>query len=83
MIGVERPQLAGERLRGGRPDVADREPDQQPPQRAVPRLVEPVRICWIFFGPKPRSPSNDSAVSAKTSPMSLTRSLSSSAIAVS
>ena len=35
-IAVDRPQLAGQRLRGGRADVADRQRDQDPPQRPLP-----------------------------------------------
>ena len=81
---VERAELAGERLRRRRPDVADRQPDEQPPQRPVPRRLEAVQDLLDLLRPEAAQPLEaDSAVRWKTSPMSLIRPASSSAIAVS
>ena len=48
------PKLAGQRLRGGRPDVADRQRDQHPPQRTVLgrlEVVEQLACRWPISPP--------------------------------
>jgi hypothetical protein len=68
--GVQRAELPGDVLRGGRADVPDRQADEQPPRPAGPRGLDAAQDLLDLLRPKPRSPSKDSAVRWKTSPTS-------------